>query len=367
PDVHVVGTALTRKFNFVAERGYIFSHNGFNRSDLFKVSVADTGFNISCHPQVRDADAVILSWINQGMLSLHDIKRLVSTGKALAWVMHDMWCMTGACHHAQDCGRYIEHCGNCQYFYEGKRRYDLSYRGICRKRQLYEAAPGLKMIAVSSWLRDRAKESSLLAEREVYLVPNAFPAQDFYTEPSGLPVPAGIDSEKKLIIMGAARLDDPIKNFPLAISSLNGLVELEPELADKCQAIFFGDLRDKTLLDQLKMSYVHLGPLNDRRVIIELYARSAVVLSTSLFETLPGTIIEGMAAGCTPVATGNGGQRDILDDGVTGYLVNSDSYEIANALRKSLSQPFDRVIQHQVIEKRFSAEVIARSFLNLLS
>ena len=367
PDVHVVGNNLCRKLNFIAERGYIFTHNGFNRADLFKVSLANFGFDISRHPLVKNADAVILSWINQGMLSLADIKKLAETGKSFAWVMHDMWCMTGACHHAQECRRYTEHCGNCPYFYKGDKTKDLSYKGISRKKRLFDSVPGLKMVAVSSWLRVRAKESSLLRNRDIHLIPNAFPARDFHITPAGSELPNGLDISKKLIIMGAARLDDPIKNFPLAISSLNRLTELDPMLAEECQALFFGDLRDKTLLENLKMSHVHVGPVSERSTIIEMYARSAVVLSTSLFETLPGTIIEGMSAGCTPVTTGNGGQRDIVDHGLTGYIVNGDSEEIARAIIKALKEPFDREGQHIAIEKRFSDDVIARKFIELLS
>lgn len=366
PDVHVVGNGLSRKLSFIAERGYIFTHNGFNRADLFKVSLANTGFDISRHPLVKSADAVILSWINQGMLSLADIKKLAGTGKSIAWVMHDMWCITGACHHARECRRYTEHCGNCPYFFEGRKEKDLSYKGISRKKKLYDSVLGLKMVAVSSWLRDRAKESSLFRNREIHLIPNAFPAQDFHITPTGSGLPTGIDPSKKLIIMGAARLDDPIKNFPLAISSLNCLAELDPTLADECQVLFFGDLRDKTLLENLKMSHVHVGPVSERSTIIEMYARSTVVLSTSLFETLPGTIIEGMSAGCTPVTTGNGGQRDIVDHGQTGYIVSGDSEEIARAIIKALKDPFDRSTQHRTIEKRFSDDVIARKFIGLL-
>ena len=367
PDVHVIGSRLSRKIKFVAERGYIFTHNGFNRADHFKVSVANTGFDISRHPLVKEADAVILSWINQGLLSLADIRRLAATGKRLAWVMHDMWCMTGACHHAQDFHGFKEHCGNCRYFYDEKKEKDLSYKGISRKEALYNSIPGLKFVAVSSWLRDRANDSRLLQGRDLHLIANAFPAEDFYISPKGIELPDEIDFSKKLIIMGAARLDDPIKNFPLAVSSLNRLVEMDCRLAEGCQAVFFGDIRDKTYLDDLKMPYVYLGPVSNRSMITELYARSTVVLSTSLFETLPGTIIEGMSAGCTPVTTGNGGQRDIVEHGFTGYITGNDSDEIASALIVALKVPFDRRLQHEATKSRFSDEVIAQRFIELLS
>lgn len=366
PDVHLIGTELGRKVRFMSERAYIMANNGFDRRNLFKVSVANTGYDISRHPLVRQADAIILSWINQGMLSLDDIKKLAATGKPLAWIMHDMWCFTGVCHHAQQCDRYLSHCGNCQYLHGGTHAVDLSTRTQEAKKQLYTAIPGIKMVAVSSWLQDCAKRSYLLNDMDVRCIHNAFPIEDYHFTPTAQPLPETVMTDRRLIIMGAARLDDPIKDLPLAIEALNHLIEIYPEAMTKCQAVFFGELRDPALLERLKLPYVHLGPISNPELLRQLYATSTVVLSTSVFETLPGTIIEGMAAGCTPVATGSGGQRDIITDGVTGYITDHTAAGIAKALSQALKLPLERELQHQAIARKFSSDTIAHSIVELL-
>ena len=49
----------TRRFiDFALERLRIMAGNGFNRRDLFNVSLADTGCDISRHPWIREADIV---------------------------------------------------------------------------------------------------------------------------------------------------------------------------------------------------------------------------------------------------------------------------------------------------------------------
>jgi len=117
----------TRRFiDFALERLRIMAGNGFNRRDLFNVSLADTGCDISRHPWIREADIVALNWINQGMLSLADIKRLHRAGKKIVWTMHDMWCLTVVCHHAHRCTRYTDRCGHCPYLHDGRRDRDLS-------------------------------------------------------------------------------------------------------------------------------------------------------------------------------------------------------------------------------------------------
>lgn len=364
PNIHLIGSAVGRKARFVAERAYIFAHNGFNRPDLFKVSVANFGYDLSHHKLVKEADAVILAWINQGMMSLKGIERLAATGKRILWIMHDMWCLTGSCHHALDCRGYTKQCGHCRYYCHGTKANDLSRKGWKQKKQLYDTAPNMTMIAVSNWLADCARHSSLLAGADLRVIHNVFPDGDFHTCPTGSLLPDGIDTGKRLIVMGAARLDDPIKGFDLAVASLNRVAELHPDMARDCQAVFFGDLRYPDVLNRLKFNHVHVGRINDPTVIRELYASADVVLSTSRFETLPGTIIEGMAAGCTPVTTGNGGQRDIVTDGVDGYITDSTPDSVAQGIISALTHPADRERQHATIKSKFGAQAVTQAIID---
>ncbi|MDE7388891.1 MAG: glycosyl transferase, partial [Muribaculaceae bacterium] len=80
-------TVVTRngrsRIPFIAERLDILARNGFNRRDLFKVSTASFGVSIADLPAVREADAVILGWINQGFLSLKEIGR---SSKPMLWI-----------------------------------------------------------------------------------------------------------------------------------------------------------------------------------------------------------------------------------------------------------------------------------------
>ena len=56
-------------FRFYWERFIIFLFNHFSRSELFRVSIANVGNDISRNKLVRDADIIHLHWINQGFLS----------------------------------------------------------------------------------------------------------------------------------------------------------------------------------------------------------------------------------------------------------------------------------------------------------
>ena len=70
-----------RKVAKVLERGEVFINNGFDMGDLWKVSTGSFGADVCGHPWVRDADVIVLGWINQGFLSLPQLKKLGHTGK----------------------------------------------------------------------------------------------------------------------------------------------------------------------------------------------------------------------------------------------------------------------------------------------
>ena len=102
-------------WNFIWERIVIWRANRFKRNNLFAVDIANTGTDITILPEFQQADVIHLHWINQGMLSLQNIRKILTSGKPVVWTMHDMWPCTGICHHARECNRYQEECHHCPY------------------------------------------------------------------------------------------------------------------------------------------------------------------------------------------------------------------------------------------------------------
>lgn len=111
---HVIEAASQNKslVPFLAERLRIFAGNGFNRKTLFRIDTASDGLPLHRIPFVREADVICLNWVNQGVVSLKGIRKLAALGKPLVWTMHDMWNMTGICHHAGYCQKFLGPAGN---------------------------------------------------------------------------------------------------------------------------------------------------------------------------------------------------------------------------------------------------------------
>lgn len=362
-----VSSRHSRNVAFLMERLNIFLQNGFSKSNLFKVSTASHGVSVASHPLIADADVIVINWINQGMLSINEINEITQLGKPVVWIMHDMWCLTGICHHALECERYKQQCGNCQFICGGTKKNDLSHSIWLLKKKLYKNS-NIHFVAVSQWLANKARESTLLHEANISVIHHAFPVEFFKTTASTgvlsqlLPLP----NDRKLIVMGAARLDDPIKGFDYVINAVNLLVEQYPEKAKDCELVLFGDIRDSSLLNKIKLPYHHLGRINDNKTLRHLYAMASVVLSTSTYETLGATLIEGQAAGCVPVAFAHDGRRDIIDHKINGYIADyKSSQSIADGIVWALNATLNREMLHASVRERFDSEVIAQKYIEL--
>lgn len=319
PYVICAATPKRAMIPFVAERLDIFIKNGFNRSTLFQIDNALCGLSMHKIPFVKEADIICLNWVNQGMLSLRGVGKLARMGKKIVWTMHDMWNMTGICHHAGDCRRFLApdgECGLCPLLGKKASLTDLSHRTLIRKQKLYKQYP-ISFVAVSNWLADAARKSTLMQSADIHVIPNAFP-NEYLRAKSELRLLETAD-RKIRIIFGAARLDDPIKGLPILVRATQILKEKWPEVAENLEIVTFGGVKNPASLDGLAIKTINLGKVSPEE-IRGIYESGDIVVSTSTWETLPGTLIEGQAWGCIPVAFDHGGQSDIIDHQLTGYL-----------------------------------------------
>lgn len=369
----IQSSAPTRaKIPFLAERLKIFIANGFQRHSLFQIDTASDGLPVHKIPFVKEADVICLNWVNQGMLSFRGLEKLGKLHKPIVWTMHDMWNMTGICHHAGVCGHYMKpagECGDCPLL--GKRGCadDLSHNIFLRKQDLYHRMP-ITFVAVSNWLAERARSSTLLKDASLHVIPNPFPREYFEASESSK------TTGKIRIVFGAARLDDPIKDFPALIEALDIIREIAPDLSDKMELVTFGNIKDPTLIDNIHIPVSHQGKVSPRN-IRGIYESAHIVVSTSSHETLPGTLIEGQAWGCIPVAFRRGGQSDIIDHKVTGYLADWDSnlhirsrsiaegiLWAADILEKEEGSTIRELMLKSVCD-RFSEEAVAERYIDL--
>lgn len=382
------------QYSFLKERLGVYISNGRSRKTLFKIDPSLEGLPLWTHPWVKDADAIVLGWVNQGMLSLKGVRRLGSLGKPLVWIMHDMWNMTGICHHAGECTGYLHECGDCPLLGNKAHINDISHTTWNNKKQLYENLP-IKYVAVSTWLAEKAKQSSLLRDHDIKVIPNPFPLcdstksdiikgdsdnidTDIYGEiklnTEDLDSPKA-DEHECGIAFGAARLDDPIKGLPVLKKALKIICHKHPEEASRMRLITFGEIKDPTALERITIKHQHLGIIKGSDAIRDAYSKCDIVVSTSDFETLPGTLIEGQAYGCIPVALNHGGQKDIIEHRKTGWLApwsNSESLR-AESIAEGILWAFNhrndnemKIRMRESVNVKFNSKNVAQRIVEFI-
>jgi glycosyltransferase involved in cell wall biosynthesis len=105
-----------------------------------------------------------------------------------------------------------------------------------------------------------------------------------------------------------------------------------------------------------------LGPVGFARKRRLLTAARALLLPSLVAETSSLVAMEALACGCPVVAFPAGALRDIVEPGVTGFLVN-DAREMAAAIR--LCDGIDRDRCRAVARERFSADRMAAEYFAL--
>lgn len=367
PFVELIAKQSAIKRSFLAERLKIFVANGLNRENLFKVDTASDGLPLHRNRLVREADVICLNWVNQGILSVKGLRELLRLGKPIVWTMHDMWNFTGICHHAGSCTRWHSTCGLCPLLGTGASTQDISFKVWNNKNNVYHHRGGkIHFVAVSNWLAGLARTSPLLDDADLTVIPNAFPI------PVSMPEHK-VKNGKFRILMGAARLDDPVKGLPILVEATRVLAERFPEESKNMELVTFGNIKYPDSTNGIGISHCHLGVIGGEENIRKVYSEGDAIVSTSLYETLPGTLVEGQVYGCIPVSFGRGGQSDIVDHLETGYIAewNDDmriaASNITDGLIWAMRHNGEPIREKMFVSARtrFSAPTVASAYLRL--
>lgn len=350
---------------FAWERFVIWCNNLFSLKNLFKVSIANTGFDITRLPVFQEADIIHLHWVNQGMLSLGDIERILRSGKPVVWTMHDMWQCTAICHYSYDCDRFHTECKQC-HFLRFPGEHDLANRVFRKKKKLFQGHI-IHIATVSRWLERQVQQSAILGHCPTCVIPNTLPLTEFkILDKAECRKRLGLPLERKIILFGAARVDDPIKGFGTVLAAIAEFIRQKPEYRHRLHLVTFGTYKQKK--PDFPIEHTDIGWIKDNTTLSVLYSAADIALSASLYETFGQTLIEAQACGCIPVSFGNSGQSDIIRHKENGYIADYLSVtSLAEGIYWGLTEGekiSGEKLREEVVQ-RYSAEAVARQYRNL--
>ncbi len=271
----------------------------------------------------RRSDTLLhLHWINNDMLS---IWRLRGLPRGTVITLHDEWLFCGAEHSyptdAKD-----------KKFADGYPRRDSSVSGVNWNRWVWKIKLAqlkdrhdLIFTVPSVWMRGRAKQSMILKDKTVRLLPNPIETERLFpleqTERTDVRARAGIADGDIVLVVGAVKGgQNPLKGFEVFRDALAVLRrQLEKALLAHIRVVLLGS--GKPAVEQYDdFSVVHLGRIKGVAGMREFYGMADCTVVPSLVESFGQVAAESLSCQTPVVAFRASGLTDIVQHESNGYL-----------------------------------------------
>lgn len=292
-----------------------------------------------------DYDVLHLHWINQRFIPLEDLPK----NKPIVWTLHDSWPFCGICHYFFDCDGYQKQCGDCPLLHS-EMQDDLSYKVWKRKAELYKNLD-LHIVGPSRWLASCAKQSSLFGIFPVEVIPNCLDVEAFRPiDERELSPRWSKFQEKSYVLYGAMNAaTDKRKGFANLLSAMK-ILEQNGH-ADDFELIVFGASKSELSMD-VNIPIHYMGYVGNTMDLVSLYNMASVMVVPSLNENLSCAIMESLSCGTPVVAFNIGGNSDMIEHKVNGYLAKEkDDAGLAEGIRWCLENNSDNCLGNTGREK----------------
>ncbi len=306
-------------------------------------------------------DLYNLHWTQSGFVQIETLAQLQ---RPLVWSLHDMWAFTGGCHYTGDCLGYQERCGACPQL-QSQHQQDLS-RWVWQRKQNAWKALNLTVVALSGWMADCAKASTLLQDHRIEQIPNGLDTALYRPiDSASARQILRLPTDKRLVLFGACHAtSDKRKGFQLLQMALQQLSQTS--WSDQLELVVLGADRPEQPLDfGFKVHY--LGMIQDEVTQALVYSAADVFVLPSTQENLSNMILEAMACGTPCVAFNLGGMPDMIEHQKTGYL--TQPYQIQDLAQgivwvmenESRQQNLSDAARSKVVQE-FNLELQARRY-----
>lgn len=364
-DVLTVPGRRLARWRFLWERLTVLLHLRLRKDHLWEIDIARQGNDITRLPAFKSADIIHLAWINQGMLSLQGIRKILASEKPVVWTLHDLWPVSGICHYARGCENFISGCGNCRLLPGGGVADDLSSRIWRRKKAVYKSG-NISFVACSNWLCEQARHSGLAQGIEITSVPNAIDTDVFRpADRREARLAAGLPTDKKVILFASQKVTDERKGASYLVSAIRKLCDEHPEVAQTAVVALLGAHSDD-LARQLSLPVFALGYVSGDDRLAQVYNAADVFVLPSMEDNLPNTLMEALACGVPCVGFRVGGIPEMIDNMLDGYVAEAGSSDdLAEGLRWVLAEADGDMLSREAVAKvreRYSEEAVIKKY-----
>ena len=267
-----------------------------------------------------DADIINAHWTNFGYLSIGQIARIT---KPFVWSLHDMWAFTGGLNYAPDDAGARWRTG---YRKDNRPPHEHGWdieRWVAGRKKRAWTRPR-HAITSSTWMANLVAGSSLLADWNAHVIPNAVDTNTYAPQPAqSARSRFGIDPRARVVVVVLpTHLDDPRKGFDLLRQALGHLGRASRQGSNVELAVVGHGKAPTDWPSGLPPAH-WLGYLDDQGCI-DAYSAADLVVVPSRQDNSPQTATEALACGSPVVAFRTTGLPDFVAHHETGYLAHPE-------------------------------------------
>ena len=286
------------------------------------------------HPTI-----VNIHWIGHATISIRQLRKL---NLPVIITMHDEWWLHATNHY--------------QVPSEFHRKFSIKNRIltlILRQKKSFLNQSNVKIVSPSSELKLRITKSLTGKDECVFLIPNAVSAKDFY------PVQEYKKTRKVLLYAGGTQ--DPRKGYDLFLSALNSMHET-------CEVLVLGKRGVETAGVNNQITITGIQWIKSETEMNRIYCKSSMTVVPSRQEAFGQVASESVMAGTPVISFEVGGLKDIIKNGLNGYLIQGfETQRMAKLLDEFLLyDDFDSKVISNDARMRFSEEAVVKSYLAII-
>lgn len=280
---------------------------------------ASDGIDILSTPEYREANVIHLHWVNQGMLSLSQLQRMVTDNKRIVWTLHDEWPFRGLRHYSP-IGQEAD---------EGKAFTRLDNMVLRQKRDIYSQGH-IHFVGCSRWITELARQA--MPAQDVRHINNCIPHDIFHPmDKEAMRLRHHLPSGKPLVLFCSQKVTDRRKGMEYMLQAMQLLS------SDNIGLIVVGQ---NAALPKTDCPVYPIPYVNDERTMAEIYASADCFVTPSLQDNLPNTIAEAMSCGTPCVGFDTGGIPEMIHHLKDGYVARyCDADDLTEGIRYVLSHP----------------------------
>lgn len=301
-----------------------------------------------------NADIVNLHWVCNNTLSISDVKKI---NAPIVWTLHDNWPFSDGTHTISPIKK------NTTYVYPDINKNDSWF---LHKKRLFDLKNNLYIVGPSRWIASKSKSSLIMKDRKHFHIPNPINADEFRPlSECNFKKKFNIDENSKLILFGANNpFTDANKGFSLLMQALDKIKTPNSRL------VIYG--AENIIPNKLKAylaDSIVFNKISNNNFLNQIYNSSDVVVVPSLHENFSNTILESFSSGKPVVAYDVGGNAELIEHKVNGYLATPfDTSDLARGIDWILDNQkkidFQGLTRTKVINL-YSHKVISKKYIEL--